>query len=84
MVEEYRLKMMETTGPNPSPLYIKNPVISQVPYLRRISPSPYLFIKPLTLMTQRDFFIYLYTGDLSHERSRVFPRCIFLIHFLSS
>ena len=34
MAEEYRLKTMETTGPNPSPLYIKNPVISQVPYLQ--------------------------------------------------
>jgi len=68
MMEEYRLKMMETTGPNPSPLYIKNPVISQVPYLRRISPSPYLSIKPSTLMTQCDSFIYLYIDDLSHDR----------------
>jgi len=56
MAEEYRLKTMETTGPNRSPLYIKNPVISQVPYLQRISPSPYLSIKPSTLMTQCDFF----------------------------
>jgi len=56
MMEEYRLKTMKTTGPNPSPLYIKNPVISQVPYLQRISPSPYLSIKPSTLMTRRDLF----------------------------
>ena len=56
MAGEYRLKTMETTGPNPSPLYIKNPVISQVPYLQRISPNSYLSIKPSTLMTQCDFF----------------------------
>jgi len=56
IAEEYRLKTMETTGPNPSPLYIKKPVISQVPYLRWIFPNPYLFIKPSTLMTQCDFF----------------------------
>ena len=56
MTEEYRPKTMKTTGPNPSPLYIKNPVISQVPYRQRISPNPYLTIKPSTLMTQCDFF----------------------------
>jgi len=56
MVERYRQKMMETTGPKPSPLYIKNPVITQVPYLQRISPSSYLSIKPSTLMTRCDFF----------------------------
>jgi len=56
MVEEYRLKTMETTGPNPSPLYIKKPVISQVPYLHRIFPDSYLSIKPSTLMTRCDFF----------------------------
>jgi len=47
-VKEYQLKTMETTGPNPSPLYIKKPVIIQVPYLRRIFPNPYLSIKPST------------------------------------
>jgi len=52
MAKEYRLKTMETTGPNPSPLYIKNPVTIQVPYLQRISPSPYLSIKPSTLVTK--------------------------------
>jgi len=55
MVEEYRLKTMETTGPKPSPLYIKKPVITQVPYLQRIFPNSYLSIKPSTLMTQCDF-----------------------------
>jgi len=56
MAEEYRLKMMETTGPKPSPLYIKRPVIIQVPYLHRIFPNSYLSKKPSTLMTQCDFF----------------------------
>jgi len=83
MVKEYRLKTMRTTGPKPSPLYIKKPVITQVPYFQRISPSPYLSIKPSTLMTQCDFFIYLYIGDLSHNRYQSFSRCTFLIHFLS-
>jgi len=76
MVEEYRLKTMETTGPNPSPLYIKKPVITQVPYLQRISPNPYLPIKPSTLMTRCDFFIYLYIGDLSHDRYQSFSRVV--------
>jgi len=84
MAEEYQPKTMETTGPNPSPLYIKNPVIIQVPYLQRISPNPYLSIKPSNLMTQCDFFIYLYLGDPSHDRYQSFSRCIFFIHFLSS
>jgi len=83
MVEEYRLKTMRTTRPKPSPLYIKKPVIIQVPYLQRISPSPYLSIKPSTLMTQCDFFIYLYIGDLSHNRYQSFPReitCVLTVH----
>jgi len=83
MMEEYRPKTMETTGPNPSPLYIKNPVISQVPYLQRISPDPYLFIEPSTLMTRCDFFIYLYIGDLSHDRYQSFSRevmCVLTVH----
>jgi len=83
MAEEYRPKTMETTGPNPSPLYIKNPVITQVPYLRRISPSLYLFIKPSTLMTQCDFFIYPYMGDLSHDRYQSFSReitCVLTVY----
>jgi len=87
MMEGYRLKTMETTGPNPSPLYIKNPVISQVPYLQRISPNPYLFIKPSTLMTRCDFFIYLYIGDLSHDRYQSFSRevmCVLTVHLLYS
>jgi len=67
MAEKYRLKMMKTTGPSPSPLYIKKPVINQIPYLRRISPSPYLSIKLSTLMTRCDFLIYPYMGDLSHD-----------------
>jgi len=87
MMEEYRLKTMETTGPNPSPLYIKNPVIIQVPYLQRISPDPYLSIKPSTLMTRCDFFIYLYIGDLSHDRYQSFSRevmCVLTVHLLYS
>jgi len=68
MTKEYRLKTMETTGPKSSPLYIKKPVISQVPYPCRISPNPYLSIKPSTLMTRCDFFIYPYIRDLSHDR----------------
>jgi len=87
MVERYRQKTMETTGPNPSPLYIKKPVITQVPYLQRISPSPYLSIKPSTLMTQCDFFIYLYIGDLSHDRYQSFPQevmCVLTAHLLYS
>ena len=83
MAEEYRPKMMETTGPNPSPLYIKNPVIIQVPYLQRISPNPYLSIKPSNLMTRCDFFIYPYIGDLSHDRYQSFPReitCVLTVH----
>jgi len=87
MAEEYRLKMMKTTGPSPSPLYIKKPVISQVPYLRQISPSPYLSIKPSTLMTQCDFFIYPYMDDLSHDRYQSFPReitCVLTMHLLYS
>jgi len=83
MIEEYRPKTMETTGPNPSPLYIKNPAISQVPYLQRISPDPYLFIEPSTLMTWCDFFIYLYIGDLSHDRYQSFSRevmCVLTVH----
>jgi len=87
MAEEYRLKTMETTGPNPSPLYIKNPVISQVPYLQRISPSSYLSIKPSTLMTRCDSFIYHYIGDLSHDRYQSFPRevtCVPTVHLLYS
>jgi len=87
MTEEYRLKTMETTGPNPSPLYNKNPVIIQVPYLQRISPSPYLSIKPSTLMTRCNFFIYLYIGDLSHDRYQSFSRevmWILTVHLLYS
>ena len=87
MAEEYRLKTTETTGPNPSPLYIKNPVISQVPYPQRISPNPYLFIKSSTLMTQCDLFIYLYIGDLSHDRCQSFSRevtCVLTVHLLYS
>jgi len=87
MVEEYRLKTMKTIGPNPSPLYIKNPVISQVPYPQRISPNPYLFIKSSTLMTQCDLFIYLYIGDLSHDRCQSFSRevtCVLTVHLLYS
>jgi len=83
MMEEYRLKTMETTGLKPSPLYIKKPVISQVPYLRRISPNPYLSIKPSTLMTRCDFFIYPYIGDLSHDRYQSFSReitCVPTMH----
>jgi len=85
MMEEYRLKTMETTGPNPSPLYIKNPAISQVPYLQRSYPNPYLSIKPSTLMTRCDFFIYLYIGDLSHNHYQSFPRevmCVLMVHLL--
>jgi len=87
MAEKYRLKTMETTGPNPSPLYIKNPVIIQVPYLQRISPNPYPFIKPSTLMTQCDSFIYPYIGDLSHDRYQSFSRevtCVLTVHLLYS
>jgi len=87
MTEEYRLKTMETTGPNPSPLYIKNPVIIQVPYLQRISPNPYLSIKPSTLVTKSGSFIYLYIGDLSHDRYQSFPQkitCILTVHLLYS
>jgi len=87
MTEEYRLKTMETTGPNPSPLYIKNPVIIQVPYLQQISPSPYLSIKPSTLVTKCGFFIYLYIGDLSHDRYKSFPRritCVLTVYLLYS
>jgi len=83
MVEEYRLKTMKTTGPNPSPLYIKKPVITQVPYLQRIFPNPYLSIKPSTPMTRCDFFIYLYIGDLSHDRYQSFPRevtCVLTVY----
>jgi len=83
MAEEYRLKTMETTGPKPPPLYIKKPVISQIPYLRRIFPNPYLFIKPSTLMTQCDFFIYPYIGDLSHDCYQSFSReitCVPTVH----
>jgi len=83
MAERYRLKTMETTGPNSPPLYIKNPVIIQVPYLQRISPNPYLSIKPSTLMTQCDFFIYLYMGDLSHNRYQSFSQkiiCVPTVH----
>jgi len=83
MAEEYRLKTMETTGPNPSPLYIKKLVITQVPYLQRISPSPYLSIKPSTQMTQCDFFIYPYIGDLSHDHYQSFPQeitCVLMVH----
>ena len=74
MAEEYRPKTMKTTGPKPSPLYIKKPVISQLPYLRRIFPNPYLSIKPSTLMTRCNFFIYPYMGDLSHNRYKSFSR----------
>jgi len=74
MAEEYRLKTIETTGPKPSPLYIKKPGISQVPYLHRIFLNPYLSIKPSTLMTQCDFFIYPYIGDLSHDHYQSFSR----------
>ena len=87
MVEKYRLKTMRTTGPKPSPIYIKKPVITQVPYLQRISPSPYLSIKPSTLLTQYDFFIYLYIGELSHDRYQSFPRevmCVLTVHLLYS
>jgi len=87
MAEEYQLKTMKTTGPNPSPLYIKKPVISQVSYLRRIFPNPYLSIKPSTLMTQCDFFIYLYMDDLSHDHYQSFPReitCVPTVHLLYS
>jgi len=83
MAEEYQLKTMKTTGPNPSPLYIKNPVITQVPYLQQISLSPYLSIKPSTLMIQCDFFIYPYIGDLSHNHYQSFSRettCILTVH----
>jgi len=44
------------------------------PIFKRISPSPYLSIKPSTLMTQCDFFIYPYAGDLSHNRYQSFSR----------
>ena len=48
--------------------YIKNPVIIQVPYLQRISPSPYLSIKPSTLMIPCDFFhLSLYRWSLSQS-----------------
>ena len=68
MAERYRLKTMETTGPKPSPLYIKNPVTTQVSYLRRISLSPYLSIKPSTLMIPCDFFhLSLYRRSLSRS-----------------
>jgi len=72
MAERYRQKTMKTTGPKPSSLYIKSLVITQVPYLQQISPSPDLSIKPSTLMIQCDFFIYLYIGDLSHDRYQSF------------
>jgi len=87
MVEEYRLKTMKTTGPKPSSLYIKKPVIIQIPYLQRITPNPYLSIKPSTLMTRCDFFIYLYIGDLSHDRYQSFSRevmCVHTVHLLYS
>ena len=45
----------EDNRTKPISLYIKNPVITQAPYLQRISPKPYLSIRPSTLMTQCDF-----------------------------
>jgi len=75
MVEEYRLKTMDTTGPNPSPLYIKNPVINQVPYLQQISPNSYLSIKPSTLMTQCGIFhLSLYRRSLSQPLPIILTR----------
>jgi len=85
MVEEYRLKTMETTRPNPSPLYIKKPVITQVPYLQRISPNPYLSIKPSTLKTQCDFFhLPLYRLSLSRSLSIILTRGHMRSHGASS
>jgi len=85
MAEEYRLKTMKTTGPKPSPLYIKNPVITQVPYLQRISPSPYLSIKPSTLKTRCDFFhLSLYRRSLSRSLSIILTRGHMRSHGASS
>jgi len=75
MAEEYRPKTMETTGPKPSPLYIKKPVTIQVSYLYQISPSPYLSIKPSTLMTQCDLFhLFLYRRSLSRSLPIILTR----------
>jgi len=80
MAEEYRLKTMKTTGPKPSPLYNKKPVIIQVPYLQRISPNPYLSIKPSTLKTPCDFFhLSLYRWSLSRSL-----QIILTVHLLYS
>ena len=46
MMEEYRLKTMKTTGPNPSPLYISRIRLSiKFPIFKRISPNPYLLTR---------------------------------------